>query len=181
MSTSLRPLESYQGSAKYVTIRPDYLGNRAPITGCPGGPRTGDEVLPSLGLEAPRFSIKPDQPHPGRPCDLADRGLADRDFADPRHSNPRDFGGDCRRRRKQQFIIVAAMQRKLECSPLFPRPNLSSRNRLCFDLSAHAAFLADVFEVSGKAVTHVNHGRCHSTPAQPLTHRNPRLRMKVLA
>src|SRR5271155_1160985 len=138
MSTSLRPLESYQGSAKYVTIRPDYLGNRAPITGCLGGPRTGDEVLPSLGLEAPRFSIKPDQPHPGRP----------RDFADPRHSNPRDFGGDCRRRRKQQFIIVAAMQRQLECSPLFPRPNLSSRNRLRLDLSAHAAFLADVFEVS---------------------------------
>src|SRR5271156_5478486 len=59
MSTSLRPLESYQGSAKYVTIRPDYLGNRAPITGCPGVPERGTKCSHPSALRRRAFPSNP--------------------------------------------------------------------------------------------------------------------------
>src|ERR1039458_2991380 len=75
------------------------------------------EVLPAPGLERLRFPIRADQPHPRGSCGPPD----------PRHSNSRHLGGDRRRGRKEQFVIVAAMQRELERDPLFPQSNLRPR------------------------------------------------------
>src|ERR1039458_5709878 len=122
------------------------------------------EVLPSSGLERLLLPILPDQAH----------SCGSRGPADPRHSNSRNLRGYGRGGGEQQFVVVAAVQGEFERDPPFPHPNLRPRNRLRLDFRAHVAFLADVFEVGGKAVTQIDHGRSRSAPAQPLAHGNPR-------
>src|SRR5882757_9313784 len=83
----------------------------------------------------------------------------------PRHRNPADLRGNFLRRRKQQLVILATVQREIKPDlprrTSYPRP----RNRRYLNLRPHAALLANMFEISRQPVTEINHRRSH--PPQP--------------
>src|SRR5882724_13521658 len=66
--------------------------------------QVASEVLPSPSFERPWLNIRIDQPHPD----------GSRSASDPSHANSLHFSGHGARGRKQQFVVIAAVQRQIE-------------------------------------------------------------------
>src|SRR5208283_1282407 len=107
------------------------------------------EVLPSVGLKPIDLPCRVYQPHPGRsrrapnPCD--------RDALYLRRNRPR--------RRKQQFIVVPAVQRVLEPGKLpLPASHARPRNRIHLDFGPYMTLFANMLQIRRKPVADVDHG-----------------------
>lgn len=85
------------------------------------------------------------------------------------------------RSREKQFVVFAAVQRESQIDLAGGLRNAGERYGLGLNLRPHAAFVADMTEVGGKAIAKVDHGGGQAFPAQELSDCDPGLRAKVLA
>jgi len=87
--------------------------------------------------------------------------LLARDVANLGDVDTRDSGGDllATRPREKQFVVVPAMQGKLQIDLVSWLPDAGARYSRGLDLRANTALFADMPEVGGEAVAEIDHGR----------------------
>jgi hypothetical protein len=128
------------------------------------------KMLPSFGLEHSLLPISIEQPHP----------FFARSLPDVRDLHSHYFRRNRLCRREEQFVVVSSVQRDIERDSLyFPAACPGAGDRLDTNFGSYPALLADMFEVGGKPVADVDHGRRNLVLAQPLANKNPRLGAKM--
>ena len=97
---------------------------------------------------------------------------------DPSDSRDR-YSGDASRKRgiwpdgEEEFVILATMQCLFQLSPRV------YRQRFSVNLGGHFGLLAQVIQVSRKAIAQIDGCRCSQFPSQPEALRNARLRPEM--
>ena len=129
-------------------------------------------MLPTLGVEFESHALVIHE----------DDVLLARDVANLGDVDARDLGRDLlpARRGEKQFVVITAMQSKLQIDFAGQLPYGGTGYGRGLDLRANAAFFADMPEVRGEAVAEIDHGRGKTFFQQKLANLDSRHGMEVL-
>ena len=108
-----------------------------------------------------------------------DDAATGRDAADAADGDSCDAHGDCPSSRsgEEQFVVFASVEGEVQGNGLAFGSNHGSRNSYRFEFGSDFRFFADLGEVGGEAVAHIDHGR--GFPAQRLSDGDARDGMEV--
>ncbi len=129
-------------------------------------------MLPTLGAEFESHAL----------VIYEDDVLLARDVANLGDVDTRDSGRDllATRPREKQFVVVTAMQGKLQVDFVSWLPDAGARYSRGLDLRANTTLFANMPEVGGEAVAEIDHGRGKTFFQQKLSHLYSRHGMEVL-
>jgi len=128
-------------------------------------------MLPALGTEFESHALIIHE----------DDVLLARDVADLGDVDTRDSGRDLlpARPREKQFVVVTAMQGKLQVDFVNWLADAGARYSRSLDLRANTTLFADMPEVGGEAVAEIDHGRGKTFFQQKLANLDSRHGMEV--